>query len=134
MSETLYRKKGRRYVPFSEWERLQGDEYRRGTHLTVCYPGGRLTRYEIKEDRAGLLAALEQHRDVFLDLIRKAMEARPSIKEPLTEKQVKAWRAWEKACGHLYAVQTPAIVEAYDALVAAVHAAESAPVCIDAHQ
>lgn len=134
MSQTIYRKVGRRYLPLAEWELMQGDQYRKGAHVVICTPGSQLTRYHIKEDRAGLLAALEQHRDVFLDLIRKALEARPSIKEPLTPRQVKAWKAWEKACGHLYAVETPGVAAAYDALVAAVHAAESAPVCIDAHQ
>ena len=134
MNETVYRKVGRRYVPVAEWERLQWDEWPKGHHVTVVQPGSRFTRYSINPDHAGLIAALDLHREVFIEHIRKAMEARPARSEPLTPQQVEAWKAWEKACGHLYAVQTPGVAAAYDALVAAVHAAESAPTEHDMHQ
>lgn len=120
---TLYRKQGRRYVPVSEYERMQGDEWQAGSHLTVVAPGCTFTRYRVNPDKAALLAALYIHRDACIEAIRKMTEARPSIKEPLTPKQAKAWQQWQEACGSLHSVEIPAVAECFDAIVRTVEAA-----------
>jgi hypothetical protein len=84
----------------------------------VVQPGSRFTRYSIEPDAAGLIAALDLHREVFIARIRKALEVSSLRTTPLTERQAKAWRKWQDECGHLYAIQVPAVAEAYDALVA----------------
>ncbi len=121
MSETIYRKVGRRYVPCAEYEyRAHGDMLPYGTHVTVVEPGIGITRYQIQPDKAALVAALELKRDQILAELKKATEARPGRDIPLTPKQAKAWRAWQDACGSLYAVEVPAIADAFDAIVRAV--------------
>ncbi len=121
---TLYRKRGRRYEPVSECEMLRGDQWPAGHHVTVVQPGSRFTRYSVEPDKAALLAALYLHRDACIEAISKMTNARPSIKEPLTPKQVEAWRQWKEACGSLYAVEIPAIAECFDAIVRIVERAE----------
>ncbi len=126
---TLYRKQGRRYVPVSEYERMQGDEWRQGCNLTVITPGVTFHRVSVKPSKAGLLAALYLHREACIEAIRKMTEARPIIKEPLTPKQAKAWQQWQDACGSLHAVEIPAVAECFDAIVRTV---EEAPTEVDA--
>lgn len=116
MSETIYRKVGRRYVPCCEYE-LLGDLWPYGTHVTVVAPGNGITRYQISPDRAALVAVLDLKRDRIMAELQKALDARPARDKPLTPRQVKAWRDWQAACGELYAVTVPAIGDAFDAIV-----------------
>lgn len=67
--ETLYRKVGRRYQPVAEAEHYRFDTWSEGAHLTLCTPGSRFTRFAIEPDKAGLLAALYQHRDSVINAI-----------------------------------------------------------------
>jgi hypothetical protein len=82
VSECLYVKRGRRYVPFSSWERETGDEMMVGTfRLTYAYADGcRRYAYNVKPDTAGFVAASEIARRAMEDAIQNAAIAAPSDK------------------------------------------------------
>lgn len=80
MSEAVYVKRGRRYVPLSSWERETGDEMKVGTfRLTYAYSnGGRRYSYDVRPDTAGFVAACEVARQAMEAAIQDAAVARPS--------------------------------------------------------
>jgi hypothetical protein len=91
MSEVVYVKRGRRYVPVSDWERHEGDRMKCGTfRLTYCYADGlRRYAYDVTPDTASFMAACELARQAMEDAINKAAIAKPSQDvTPYTKRQM----------------------------------------------
>jgi len=96
VSETLYRRQGRRYVPVSE--AMYSDSFPKGHHLVMVEPGRRLIRYNIDPDYVALTAAAEIVRDRVADAIYQASRLRPRCKD-LTKEQLAAWQQFIDAMG-----------------------------------
>ena len=96
MSETLYRRQGRRYVPVSE--AMYSDSFPKGHHLVMVEPGRRLIRYNIDPDYVALTAAAELIRDSIADAIYQASALRPRCKD-LTNEQLAAWQQFIDVMG-----------------------------------
>jgi hypothetical protein len=93
-----YEKKGRRYVPVSEYDSEYLDSFSKGTHIVMCYPGGQSRRYNIDPNYAAMIAAGRVAEDAICRSISKASEMRPQ-RTPITEGQRKAWRKLAKEFG-----------------------------------
>jgi hypothetical protein len=98
MKKIFYEKKGRRYVPVSEYDNDFLDSFTKGTHLVMSYPGGKSTRYNIDPNYAAMIAAGRVAEDAICKAISKASELRPKS-TPITEGQRKAWRKLAKEFG-----------------------------------
>jgi hypothetical protein len=98
MKKIYYEKKGRRYVPVSEYDSEYLDSFSKGTHIVMCYPGGQSRRYNIDPNYAAMIAAGRVAEDAISKAVVKASEMRPHNK-PITEKQRKAWEALAKSFG-----------------------------------
>ena len=98
MKKIYYEKKGRRYVPVSEYDSEYLDSFSKGTHIVMCYPGGQSRRYNINPNYAALIAAGRVAEDAMCDAIRKASELRPQS-TPITEGQRRAWNKLAKEFG-----------------------------------
>jgi len=98
MKKIYYEKRGRRYVPVSEYDSEYLDSFSRGTHLVMCYPGGQSRRYNIDPNYAAMIAAGRVAEDAISEAIRKASELRPQ-KNPITPGQKKAWEKLAKEFG-----------------------------------
>ena len=98
MKKIYYEKKGRRYVPVSEYDSEYLDSFSKGTHIVMCYPGGQSRRYNIDPAYAPMIAAGRVAEDIICRAISKASEMRPQ-RTPITEGQRKAWRKLAKEFG-----------------------------------
>jgi hypothetical protein len=98
MKKIYYEKKGRRYVPVSEYDSEYLDSFSKGTHLVMCYPGGQSRRYNIDPNYAALIAAGRMAEDAMSKAVQKASEMRPQ-RTPLTPGQIKAWQKLAKEFG-----------------------------------
>ena len=98
MKKIYYEKRGRRYVPVSEYDSEYLDSFSKGTHIVMCYPGGQSRRYNINPNYAALIAAGRVAEDAMCDAIRKASELRPQS-TPITEGQRRAWNKLAKEFG-----------------------------------
>ena len=96
--KVFYEKKGRRYIPVSEYDSDYLDSFPRGNHLVMCYPGGTSRRFNIDPNYASLIAAGRVAEDAICEAIRKASEMRPQ-KTPITEEQRQAWSNLANAFG-----------------------------------
>ena len=111
MKKIYYEKKGRRYVPVSEYDSEYLDSFSKGTHIVMCYPGGQSRRYNIDPNYAAMIAAGRIAEDAISKAVVKASEMRPHNK-PITEKQRKAWEALAKAFGSdRYYIEIPSARE-----------------------
>jgi len=111
MKKIFYEKKGRRYVPVSEYDSELVDSFSKGTHLVMCYPGGSSRRYNINPNYAALIAAGRVAEDVVSRAIVKASEVRPH-KKPITDEQKQAWDNLVKTFGdERYYVEIPSARE-----------------------
>lgn len=100
MKKIYYEKKGRRYIPVSEYDSDYLDSFPRGNHLVMCYPGGSSRRFNIDPNYAALIAAGRVAEDAISKHIMDVSALRvPERSQPLTEKQHKAWKAFNKAMG-----------------------------------
>ena len=99
MKKIYYEKRGRRYVPVSEYDSEYLDSFSKGTHLVMAYPGGTSRRYNIDPAYAPMIAAGRVAEDAICRAISKASELRPK-QTPITPKQKKAWEALAKAFGN----------------------------------
>lgn len=99
MSETIYIKVGRRYKPIYEYDQKVCDSFPVGSHLVVCEPGHRLTRFSVDPDFAPVLAAIAKGRDAAVDVIQKATEARYTRSVKLSPKELEAFEVWKDATG-----------------------------------
>jgi ribosomal protein S11 len=94
MAETFYRKVGRRYKPVSEYDQTLMDSFPKGSHLVVCVPGGRSTRFNIDPDYAAMIAAGVVAEDAVRTALVRAGEIRMQSKDrsrELTPAQKAAW-------------------------------------------
>ena len=81
MTKTIfYKKEGRKYVPVYEYDSELLDAFPKGSHVVVCYPGGKSIRYNIDENWAAMVAAGRLAEDTISDALVKAGELRPKTK------------------------------------------------------
>jgi hypothetical protein len=119
MKKIFYEKRGRRYVPVSEYDNDLCSALPKGTHLIMCYPGGSSTRYNIDPNYAAMIAAGRLAEDAVSKAIHDASEMRPH-KKPITERQQKAWKALAQAFDDdRYYVELPSAREIAEAGVKA---------------
>ena len=89
---TLYEKRGRRYVPLSDYEMYDGrDTMRVGTfRLTYCYQdGGKRYSYDVTPDTAGFVAAAGIARQAMEAAMTAALLAQPAeTLTPYTQRQL----------------------------------------------
>jgi hypothetical protein len=93
-----YEKRGRRYVPVSEYDSEYLDSFSKGIHLVMSYPGGQSRRYNIDPAYAPMIAASRVAEDAICRAISKASEMRPQ-RTPITPGQKKAWEKLAKELG-----------------------------------
>ncbi len=93
MSQVLYQKIGRRYHPVREYDSLVMDAMPAGSHLVVVQPGVKSCRYNVEPTHAPLLAALREHREALMVILRNASAMR-SHKSLLTPKERKGLAAY----------------------------------------
>ena len=98
MKKIYYEKKGRRYVPVSEYDSEYLDSFPKGNHLVMCYPGGSSRRFCIDPALAPMIAAGRFAEDAICEAMRKASEMRPQ-RTPITEGQRRAWKKLAKEFG-----------------------------------
>lgn len=98
MKEVFYKKVGRRYMPVSEYDSNLMDAMPKGAHITLVYPGGSSTRYNVDPNYAAMIAAGRVAEDAISSAVVKAIELRPH-NQPVTEEQRKAWDNLNKAFG-----------------------------------
>ena len=117
-----YEKRGRKYVPVSEYDSDYLDSFPKGAHLVMCYPGGSSRRYNIDPAYAPMIAAARVAEDKICEVIRKAQDLRPS-KTPLTEGQRKAWKKLTKEFGEeMHTLTIPSARDAADEAIKAMMA------------
>ena len=100
MEETFYRKigtgKGTRYEPA-----LQSDTFGampHGIYLVRIKPGVTSITHCLEPDFASVESALNVMQDAMVDAMQEAEKMRPR-NVPITEKQKKAWHAFDRAMG-----------------------------------
>ena len=119
MKEIFYKKVGRRYVPVHEYDQTLMDSFPKGSHLVICYPGGKSTRYNIDPAYAPMIAAGRVAEDVISKKLREASDMRPK-NAPLTEGQRAAWENLVKEFGEdARMLEWPSAREACEAAVEA---------------
>lgn len=100
MKKIFYEKVGRRYKAVYEYDQTLMDAFPKGSHLVICYPGGKSTRYNIDPAYAPMIAAGRVAEDAISESIRKASDLRMKPREtPLTPKQKAAWENLVKEFG-----------------------------------
>jgi len=90
MKKIYYEKRGRRYLPVSEYDSNLIDGLPQGTHLVDVYPGGKSTRYNVDPNHAALIAAGRVAQDAMCRALHDASEIRPTTRS-LTPEQLKSW-------------------------------------------
>lgn len=114
-----YEKVGRKYVPVAEYDSQYLDSFPKGDHLVMCYPGGSSRRFRIDPALAPMIAAGRYAEDAISRALVQASEMRPH-RQPITEKQRKAWDNLAKAFGdERYYVELPSAREITEAGVKA---------------
>ena len=98
MKKIYYEKRGRRYVPVSEYDSEYLDSFSKGTHIVMCYPGGQSRRYNIDPNYAAMIAAGRVAEEAICESMRKASEMKPQ-RTPITSGQKKAWEKLAKEFG-----------------------------------
>jgi hypothetical protein len=91
MKKIFYEKRGRRYVPVSEYDQTLMDAFPRGTHIVICYPGGKSTRYNIDPNYAAMIAAGRIAEDAITQSIQHSTELRPMNRE-IDEDTQRRWK------------------------------------------
>ncbi len=90
MKKIYYEKKGRRYVPVSEYDSDYLDSFPKGTHLVMVYPGGSSRRFNIDPAYASMIAAGRVAEDAICTALSKATEVRPQ-RRAMTQAEIDAW-------------------------------------------
>jgi hypothetical protein len=115
MKKIYYEKRGRRYVPVSEYDNDFLDSFTKGNHLVMSYPGGTSRRFNIDPNYAAMIAAGRVAEDAVCKAINKASEMRPA-RTPITPAQQRAWKKLAKEFGDelctLHGTSTRDIAEA----------------------
>lgn len=117
--KTFYEKVGRRYVPVSEYDNELLGSMPRGTHIVMCYPGGKSTRFNIDPALAPMIAAGRYAENAIANKIVEASSMKPT-RPPVTKEQGDAWNRMCEAFGDdLFAVQWSSARDVAEAGVAA---------------
>ena len=98
MKKIYYEKRGRRYIPVSEYDNDLMDSFSKGTHLVMVYPGGASRRYNIDPNYATMIAAGRVAEEAMIRAMHKASEMRPA-RTPITPGQQRAWKKLAKEFG-----------------------------------
>jgi hypothetical protein len=98
MKKIYYEKRGRRYVPVSEYDSDLLDSFHKGAHIVMSYPGGQSRRYNIDPAYAPMIAAGRVAEDAVCKAVNKASEMRPA-RTPITPAQQRAWKKLAKELG-----------------------------------
>jgi len=115
MRNTFYIKKGRRYVPVSDYDSDLCDSYSYGAHLLLVKPGMKSRKSIVDPAFAPMIAAGMFARDEMTKAVREASECQPGTK-PITEEQRRAWEQLKKAFGDdRYHLWWPSAAEVVDA-------------------
>ena len=119
MKKIFYEKKGRRYVPVSEYDNELLDSFPKGDHLVSVYPGGSSRRFNIDPNYAALIAASRICSDALSKALMAASELRLGYKQrekPLTPEQKAAWNNLVRVFGDgARQLEWPSIREVADA-------------------
>lgn len=99
MSQTLYVKKGRKYVPVREHSSEVYDSFSFGQYVVNATIGSLRVRRVDTPASAEVLVAVEQMREAMLDAMREANTSRLDSSTPLTPKQQAAADALHKSLG-----------------------------------
>jgi hypothetical protein len=94
MKKIFYEKVGRRYKPVYEYDQTLMDAFPKGTHIVICYPGGKSTRYNVDPNYAAMIAAGRLAEDEISKKMMEASEIRLQRKDrdkQLTPSQRAAW-------------------------------------------
>jgi hypothetical protein len=86
----FYKKVGRKYEPVYEYDQELLDAYPKGTHVVVCYPGGKSTRFNINPNHAAMIAAGQTAEDAIAKAIMDASSVQTK-RPPLTDAEREAW-------------------------------------------
>jgi hypothetical protein len=95
MKKIFYEKVGRRYRPVSEYDNDLLDAFPKGTHLVICYPGGKSTRYNIDPNYAAMIAAGRLAEDAITQSIQHSTELRP-MNRTMDEDLQRRWKRFIK--------------------------------------
>ena len=119
MKRIYYEKRGRRYVPVSEYDNELLDSFPKGNHLVQVYPGGSSRRFNIDPAYAPMIAAGRVAEDAISKALMRASDLRPK-RAPITEGQRKAWDNLVKEFGEeARCLEWPSAREACEEAVAA---------------
>lgn len=100
MKKIYYEKRGRRYVPVSEYDSEYLDSFPKGNHLVMVYPGGSSRRFHVEPATVPMLAAGRVAEDAISKALVKAGEIRMQRGQvPLTPGQKAAWENLVKEFG-----------------------------------
>jgi hypothetical protein len=91
MKKIFYEKVGRRYKPVYEYDQTIMDAFPKGTHIVICYPGGKSTRYNIDPNYAAMIAAGRIAEDAITQSIQHSTELRPMNRE-IDEDTQRRWK------------------------------------------
>lgn len=97
-----YEKKGRRYVPISEYDSEYLDSFPKGNHLVMVYPGGSSRRFHVDPAYAPLIAAGRATEDILASALVRAGELRMQRQDrerKLTPEEKDAWDNLVKVFG-----------------------------------
>jgi len=87
---TFYKKVGRKYEPVYEYDNELMDSYPKGTHVVICYPGGKSTRYNINPNHAAMIAAGQTAEDAMSKAIMDASSVQMK-RNPMSDEERAAW-------------------------------------------
>lgn len=123
MKKIYYEKRGRRYVPVSEYDSDYLDSFPKGAHLVMVYPGGSSRRYNIDPNYAAMIAAGRVAEDIISKKLMAASELRLQRQDrerKLTDSQRAAWDNLVREFGEsARQLEWPSIRECAEAAVAA---------------
>jgi hypothetical protein len=112
MNETFYVKRGKKYIPISEYDAGVHDSIKHGTHLVVNHMGCRMYTYDVEPDHAAIVAATRIFKEYLVKSLHRASEARPKLDQntPFTESQMKAYNKLKEELGeHTYYFEFPSL-------------------------
>jgi hypothetical protein len=122
MKKIYYEKKGRRYVPVSEYDSDLLDSFNKGAHIVMSYPGGSSRRYNIDPAFGPMIAAGRYAEDAISKELMRASDMRPR-ETPMTHEQRDAWEHLIKLFGpSARTLEWPSAREACEAGVNAMQA------------
>jgi len=98
MSETFYKKVGRRYKPVYEYDPIFAEGLPLGSHLIHVRPNGKSYRYHVDPDSVAMLAASIHAKEILVSALNKAVSMKPK-REPITEEQREAWNHFINVMG-----------------------------------